>query len=247
MTCGIYCITNLINGKQYVGQSINIEERFRQHICADNGSKIHKAIAKYGEHNFRFEPLIRCSPEELDEQEVKFIRLLGSYENGYNQTRGGQHSVFDVEYNYHKYSELKQELKNKKDKISSLKKDNKELKTKINKLYDEIKDLEKERDSLSTKNLLLSKQIKQMKKNVIKLREKITDFKKGNGIFFNKEWKSLQNKNERLNSKIRLLESENIELKFENEKLLRKNSYPNSNVETNIFQQILNEEVFDGV
>ena len=113
MTCGIYCITNNINGKKYVGQSISIENRFQQHISSKSNSEIHKAIEEYGVHNFRFEILVACSKNELDDQEVKFIRLLDSYENGYNQTRGGQHSVSNIEYDYGKHSELKEQLKQK--------------------------------------------------------------------------------------------------------------------------------------
>lgn len=130
MTCGIYCITNNINGMKYVGQSVCIEERFIQHIEQNSNSKIHEAIVTYGVSNFKFEIIVQCSPQELDEQEVKFIRLLESYENGYNQTRGGQHHVFNVEYEYEEYLKLKDELlklkdelKKKNEVIKSLKKD----------------------------------------------------------------------------------------------------------------------------
>lgn len=117
MTCGIYCITNTINRMQYVGQSESIERRFKQHIESPSSSDIHQAIEKYGAHNFRFEIIVACHPNELDEQEVKFIRLLNTYENGYNQTRGGQHSVFSIEKEYEdKYSieikSLKKRIRN---------------------------------------------------------------------------------------------------------------------------------------
>lgn len=57
---GIYLITNLINGKQYVGQSIDLETRFHRHELAsrkedkDNMAILY-AIEKYGIHNFSFD------------------------------------------------------------------------------------------------------------------------------------------------------------------------------------------------
>ena len=243
MTCGIYCITNTINGKQYVGQSIDIEERFQQHIHGKNESEIHKAITEYGVRNFRFEPLIRCSPEELDEQEVKFIRLLGTYEKGYNQTRGGQHSVFNIEYNYEKYSELKIQVKNKQKKISSLKKENDDLKNDIRALYKQIQNLKDENDSVTTKNIYLTKTITQLKNNTIKpLREQITDLKKGDATLFKQEIRALSNKVKSLEKKNELLKYENAELTFENQHLFRKHTGENSISESNIFKKILLEK-----
>ena len=182
MTCGIYCITNLINGKQYVGQSVDMETRMNDHIHSDSNSKIHQAIVKYGVKNFRFEPLIRCSREELDEQEVKFIRLLNTYEKGYNQTRGGQHHVFNIEYNYENYSELKKKISDKERVISDLKQTNRGLELRIVKLNQiikannenesaksddikiarykqEINDLQNEKDTLYNETLSLQSEI----------------------------------------------------------------------------------------
>ena len=53
----IYKITNLVNGKSYVGQTIRtIEERWKQHIKDSKGNKddfyLHRAIRKYGKENF---------------------------------------------------------------------------------------------------------------------------------------------------------------------------------------------------
>ena len=155
MTCGIYCITNNINGKKYVGQSICIEDRFQQHIYSKSNSEIHKAIEEYGVSNFRFEVLIACSKNELDEQEVKFIRLLDTYENGYNQTRGGQHSVFNIEYDYRKYCELRDEIKDKSAKIRSLKTRQYVLDGKIKNLEDEIRSLKEDNESLRFENEVL--------------------------------------------------------------------------------------------
>lgn len=59
MFCGIYSITNKINGKKYIGQSIDIHERWLSHkrksSWNDQSAKIlYKAFKKYGLENFEF-------------------------------------------------------------------------------------------------------------------------------------------------------------------------------------------------
>lgn len=198
MTCGIYCITNLINGKQYVGQSVDIEKRMDDHINSDNDSKIHQAIVKYGVKNFRFEPLIRCSPEELDEQEVKFIRLLGTYENGYNQTRGGQHHVFNIEYNYENYSELKKKVSDKNEIIFNLKQENRNFKMQITKLNQIIEKLEintsrNEKDLKSKEELANN-----YGSELVKYRREIMELQNEKEVLYD-EKQSLQIENDYLN------------------------------------------------
>lgn len=95
---GIYKITNKINGKIYVGQSIDIKERWYQHKYkakhdTEKGynSAIHQAFRKYGEENFLFEVIEECSSECLDERERFWIKELESLTpNGYNILSGGQ-------------------------------------------------------------------------------------------------------------------------------------------------------------
>lgn len=95
---GIYKITNKINGKIYVGQSIDIEERWKQHeYKAFNtnsnayNSAIHQAFRKYGVENFEYQVIELCSVEELDEKEIYWIDKLGTLSpNGYNILPGGQ-------------------------------------------------------------------------------------------------------------------------------------------------------------
>ena len=54
----IYKITNKINNKIYIGQSINYEKRIKEHIYARKNEKKHLnqiidiAIKKYGKENF---------------------------------------------------------------------------------------------------------------------------------------------------------------------------------------------------
>lgn len=95
---GIYKITNLKNHKIYIGQSIDIEERWKQHRwkafnCNEVGyhSAIHCAMRKYGLDNFIYEVLEECGVEELDEKEKYWISQLNSIvPNGYNIMEGGQ-------------------------------------------------------------------------------------------------------------------------------------------------------------
>lgn len=95
MSCGIYKITNKINGHSYIGQSVDIERRWRQHInFPKENSKypLYQAFVKYGIENFSFEILELCQKEKLDNREIYFITKFNTYCNGYNQTCGGSGS-----------------------------------------------------------------------------------------------------------------------------------------------------------
>lgn len=87
---GIYKITYNKDGRCYIGQSINIEHRLKEHKKCEGQSYIHNAIKKYGLSNFTFEVVEECSRQELDEKERYWIKFYNSYENGFNQTKGGQ-------------------------------------------------------------------------------------------------------------------------------------------------------------
>lgn len=98
---GIYKYQNKINGKIYIGQSVNIQARQYGHKSAafnpkanDYESQFHQAIRKYGWDNFDFEIIAELTPEEytketLNKLEIFFIKYYNSYHNGYNATEGG--------------------------------------------------------------------------------------------------------------------------------------------------------------
>lgn len=91
----VYQITNAVNGKQYIGCTINIEKRKAQHFGADyNKSEkpLYVAMRKDGIENFSFEVLERFKSQKamLDEEE-RLIRSLNTlHPNGYNLTSGGE-------------------------------------------------------------------------------------------------------------------------------------------------------------
>lgn len=97
---GIYCFTNKLNGKKYVGQSKQLNRRYHLHINAafnndkakNDSSIFHQALRKYGVENFNYEILEECSIDELDEKEKYWINKLQSHvlEHGYNITYGGR-------------------------------------------------------------------------------------------------------------------------------------------------------------
>ena len=82
---GIYKIENLINHKVYIGQSIHIERRWKEHCANSTSSVISKAIKKYGKENFSFQILEECLEEDLDEKEIYYIKKFNCIvPNGYN-------------------------------------------------------------------------------------------------------------------------------------------------------------------
>ena len=96
----IYKITNKIDGKCYIGQTIkNAEERWREHQAHafgthpnDVNKTLYKAIRKYGLENFTFEVLQDNieTYEQLDKAEIYWIDFYNSFIKGYNETFGGQ-------------------------------------------------------------------------------------------------------------------------------------------------------------
>ena len=95
MTCGIYIIINKINGHKYIGQSINIEKRFKEHKRNNDykHSAIDSAIKKYGHKNFiyRVITILPNNSKVLDKHERYWIKFYNTYENKkhYNLTPGG--------------------------------------------------------------------------------------------------------------------------------------------------------------
>ena len=96
----IYCYTNLINNKKYIGQTINPKQRFKQHKSSafnerdkDYNSPLHRAFRKYGYDNFKYEVLAEAETiEELNGLEIYYIAHFNSKNNGYNIESGGKNS-----------------------------------------------------------------------------------------------------------------------------------------------------------
>ena len=89
---GIYKITKISNGKSYIGQSNDIERRFKEHQQKGVSSRIPLdiAIQKYGISAFTYEILEECSLDKLNERETYWINYYDTINNGYNCSLGGE-------------------------------------------------------------------------------------------------------------------------------------------------------------
>lgn len=90
--CGIYVITHRASGRRYVGQSVDIRKRWREHLAGAGGLRVCRAINKYGAEAFDFEIVELCDPAQLDEREMYYISAWGfdsAGHGGYNLTHGG--------------------------------------------------------------------------------------------------------------------------------------------------------------
>lgn len=91
---GIYCLTNKINNKKYIGQSWNIEKRLQGYHCKINNQHLSSAVKKYGIDNFHFgivETFADITQSELDKIEDEYILAAGTIYSdcGYNKRYGG--------------------------------------------------------------------------------------------------------------------------------------------------------------
>ena len=109
----IYSVTNLINGKIYIGKTNNLRRRWNEHKYGYTKTSILKrAIKKYGVENFLFDVVAEIpfdTTEELnsvlDQLEIYYIELYDTYKNGYNATIGGEGISF-----YHHSEETKKKI-----------------------------------------------------------------------------------------------------------------------------------------
>lgn len=96
----VYQITNLVNGKNYIGITNNLYKRWNEHKrVREEGQKeydkpLYKAFRKYGIDNFEFKELFNSLElEEAEEKEIELIKELDtlSHDQGYNITTGGRY------------------------------------------------------------------------------------------------------------------------------------------------------------
>jgi group I intron endonuclease len=99
----IYKVTNTVNGKIYIGQTIRpLDVRKWQHISDRRHNRdfsyFHQALNKYGKESFEWQILEHCdSKEELDEMEFHYIKQYNTFRpGGYNLTTGGDGCVGNI-------------------------------------------------------------------------------------------------------------------------------------------------------
>lgn len=94
---GIYKITNMNNQMSYIGQSVDIAARWKEHCKLGLGigstsyltNKFYKALHNEGIENFTFEILEECPRIELNDKERYWIEYFNTVQYGYNSKIGG--------------------------------------------------------------------------------------------------------------------------------------------------------------
>lgn len=98
MATGVYKLTNMNNGKVYIGASIDIKRRMKEHfkpsrVSALKHLPLYKDIDRYGKEAFDFEILEEVEANDLDAKEEHYIKKFNAVEKGYNisQTAHNMH------------------------------------------------------------------------------------------------------------------------------------------------------------
>ena len=97
----IYIITNKIDGKKYIGQTIekDINERWKGHFKKSSNCRYLKnALDKYGKDNFHFSIICICFDNECDKYENEYMKKYNTIvPNGYNLREAGNNGNHNQE------------------------------------------------------------------------------------------------------------------------------------------------------
>lgn len=93
----IYRITNNVNGKVYIGITINVEKRMKEHRCCKKDRPLYRAIRKYGWVAFTYEIVAQTKDKDyayavLEPMMIKEHNSM-NMKFGYNLTEGGEGTV----------------------------------------------------------------------------------------------------------------------------------------------------------
>lgn len=126
---GIYKFQNRINNKIYIGQSIQLEQRYKQHKAnyqkvndSEYSYSFHSALRKYGFENFDYTVLESndsFTKEDLNALEKFYIQYYDSYYSGYNETLGGNNKK-PSKLNENQIIEIKDTLLNSRKALSEI-------------------------------------------------------------------------------------------------------------------------------
>jgi group I intron endonuclease len=93
---GVYVITNNVNGKKYIGQSVDVLGRLQRHKTnlirgTHRNTHLQNAYIKHGGKNFSFSVACKCSRSDLDSVEQRLISQYKTTDRnyGYNVDSGG--------------------------------------------------------------------------------------------------------------------------------------------------------------
>lgn len=117
---GVYQIKNLINGKIYIGSSININSRWKEHIRFLNNNKHHsihfqRAWNKYGEDSFEFKIIeLVNNTDNLLDREQYYLDKFESYnrDNGYNIAKNSSAPMTGRKFSEETLIKLSNSIKN---------------------------------------------------------------------------------------------------------------------------------------
>lgn len=97
----IYEIINIVNNKRYIGETLNLEQRFQRHWHdlknnCHHSSKLQRAFNKYGQDSFVTNVIAEVRDEDRFEWEQHYIQKYNTFFEGYNETSGGDNPGFEV-------------------------------------------------------------------------------------------------------------------------------------------------------